>query len=99
MDMATANRRADRGPERSGDGDIGEEALATKVVLMELVDAPRPLSVVELTDRTTLSETTVKSALAALASTGLCEPEQPPGDTPSRYRLEGPTEPNATGRP
>lgn len=88
MAMATANRRADRRPERSGDGDIGEEALATKVVLMELVDAPRPLSVVELTDRTTLSETTVKSALAALASTGVCKRASTTGHRKPRFRLE-----------
>lgn len=86
-DMATAKRPRDGDRDRSGMGDLGGEALATKVVLMELVDASGALSVDDLTDRTTLSERTVRSALLALGSTGVCERTEPPGDRAPRFRL------------
>lgn len=85
--MATVNRADAGGRTRSGGG-IEEGSLATKVVLMELVDAARPLSIGELRNRTTLTEATVRSALVALAGVGICEETDPGGDRSPRFQLQ-----------
>lgn len=85
--MATLNRVDESGRDRSGASDIDEESLATKVVLMELLDAARPLSIGDLRDRTSLTEATVRSALMALGGVGICEETDPGGNRQPRYRL------------
>lgn len=97
--MATANSARETAGDRSGDGTTGGAALASRVVLLELVGASRPLTALELRDRTTLPAATVRAALVTLAAADLCAVDQSAGDRPPRYRLDGPSGPPTAGRP
>lgn len=92
--MASARSPRDGRTRHRGTADE-DESMATKVVLMELVEAARPLSAAELQDRTLLSETAVTSALATLCDRGLCR--ERPGDERRPTRFD-PIEPDATNR-
>lgn len=61
---------------------------ATKVVLMELVRAGRPLSSAELGEQTLLSGTAVESALATLRDRGLCLVQTGDDRRPTRFEAE-----------
>lgn len=74
----------------AGDDLSADGEAATKVVLMELVAAGRPLSATELEERTLLAGTTVEAALAALDDMALSRTV--PGDDrrPERYAAADP---------
>jgi DNA-binding transcriptional ArsR family regulator len=74
----------------AGDQPSADGEAATKVVLMELVAAGRPLSATELEERTLLAGTTVDAALAALDDVGLSRTVHGDDRRPERYAAADP---------
>lgn len=88
--MSHVRSPPDRRGTGGGTGTDSERSPASKVVLMELARAGRPLAADELCDRTLLSLSAVESTLSVLVERGHCRRQ--PGDDrrPPRFEVELP---------